>query len=204
MEASQRTLGSILVTTQPKQLGWGLSCCRNTHRSLLTMSASSKWIQRNVEIWISFILSILTIMPPHTTCDDLYQGHDVNILEDMLSHTWRPPILWVEWFWGNKMISYDRSGKWGVPEAQKRSYIFCNMSCILSLNPFLFRILKSVAKSLSDCLQQQESLDMKYSNQHCRWERKNLAKTSITLMTSCSYTRMFLTLWKKKKQNLSF
>ena len=28
----------------------------------------------------------------------LFQGHDAVILEDMLSHQWRPPILWVEWF----------------------------------------------------------------------------------------------------------
>ena len=27
-----------------------------------------------------------------------FQGHDVVILEDMLNHQWRPPILWVEWF----------------------------------------------------------------------------------------------------------
>ena len=126
MEASQRTLRSILVTTHPWQSGSGPSCCRNTLKSLLTMSASSRWIRRNVEIWI--FRSILTIMP-HNVCNDLFQGHDVNILEDMLSHTWRPPILWVEWFIVYRMVSYNRSKGWGIAEVQKWSNIFCKMAC---------------------------------------------------------------------------
>ena len=56
---------------------------------------------------------------PHNVCNDLFQGHDVNILEDMLSHTWRPPILWVEWFIVYRMVSYNRSKGWGIAEVQK-------------------------------------------------------------------------------------
>ena len=72
---------------------------------------------------IFFILSILTIMPPNTTYNDLFQGHDVNILEDMLSHTWRPPILWVEWFIGYRMKSDNRSEGGGIPEVNSNN---CN------------------------------------------------------------------------------
>lgn len=42
------------------------------------------------------------------------EGHDVNILEDMLTHSWRPPLLWVEWFTFYRMISYNRLEGWGL------------------------------------------------------------------------------------------
>ena len=30
--------------------------------------------------------------------DILCQGHDIVILEDIKSSSWRPPVLWIEWF----------------------------------------------------------------------------------------------------------
>ena len=60
-------------------------------------------------------------MRPHTTCNDLFQGHDVNNLEDMLSHTWRPPILWVEWFIGYRMVSENRSEGGGILEVNNNN-----------------------------------------------------------------------------------
>ena len=51
---------------------------------------------------------------------NILQGHDVNILEDMLSHAWRPPILWVEWFIIYTMISNNRIEGWGLAEVKNR------------------------------------------------------------------------------------
>ena len=28
----------------------------------------------------------------------VFQGHDVVILDDLKSMSWRPPVIWIEWF----------------------------------------------------------------------------------------------------------
>ena len=40
----------------------------------------------------------------------------MNILVDMLRQSWRPPILWVEWFIMYRLIFYNRKEGWGIPE----------------------------------------------------------------------------------------
>ena len=55
-----------------------------------------------------------------TTLHDT-QGHDAVILEDMKNSSWRPPVMWVEWFYGYKMIfPFQDSKKTGIEEVLKQ------------------------------------------------------------------------------------
>ena len=59
-----------------------------------------------------------------------FQGHDVIILEDLKNFSWRPHILWVEWF-----IDY----KWVYSSKYKTKFLEVNLffkdKCPLDLFP---------------------------------------------------------------------
>ena len=42
------------------------------------------------------------------------QGHDVVILEDMIHFHWRPPVIWLEWFFPYQFSYHNKTHFWGI------------------------------------------------------------------------------------------
>ena len=104
VEAAMEASVTLMLTParRCRQSGCSLTSSSTTASTSWTRSALSRLTQRlmmfdNVVQSLSFPLTTFTLLFTCLSCC-LFQGHDAVILEDMLSHQWRPPILWVEWF----------------------------------------------------------------------------------------------------------
>ena len=57
---------------------------------------------------------------------DSVQGHDVVILEDMKDSLWRPPVMWIEWYFRFKFAN-DKIGLLEVTRKHLYSHKFLSI-----------------------------------------------------------------------------